>query len=166
MDGILDSVLKAIGGIIYGLLGSPFFGAINIIDSLFRALAGTGTSYSVDGYTPAKNFADGGIVYDLLQADIIKKLIMSIMLLAAFLLIIFTIMAFLKNVYAQKQKTAKEIISNSIKGVLYFVFVPVCTLLGVYLGNIALKAISGATSLGGGTSMAGKLFIACAYADS
>ena len=88
---------------------------------------------------------------------------MSIMILAAFLLIIFTVMAFLKNVYAQKQKTAKEIISNSIKGVLYFVFVPVCTLLGVYLGNIVLKAVDGATSLGGATSMGGKLFVASAY---
>ena len=165
MSGILDIIIDGVGIVLYMLLGRVFFGVINIVDNIFRALAGMGQNYSIDGLNKGEGATDvnGGLVYDLLQTDIIKKLIMSIMILASVLLIIFTVMAFLKNVYAQKQKTAKDIIASSLKGVLYFVFVPVCTLLGVYLGNIVLKAVDGATSLGGATTMSGKLFIASAY---
>ena len=166
MTGLVDVIQLVIGQFLYSLLGSVFLWVIDVVDNIFRALAGIGDGYQLNGNPAQGNNTfntDGGLIYDLLRTTVIKKLIIAIMILAAFLLIIFTLMAFLKNVYAQKQKTSKEIISNSIKGALYFIFVPVCTLLGVYVGNIVLKAIDGATSLGGGQQMSSKLFIACAY---
>ena len=85
------------------------------------------------------------------------------MTLGLFLLIIFTVMAFIKNAYSSKQKNWKEIIGNSIKGLANFIFLPVCCLLGVWAGNILLNAIDGATSTGGATLMSRKLFLAAAY---
>ena len=85
------------------------------------------------------------------------------MLLALLLIIIFTAMAFIKNAYASKQKPWQEIIGDSFKGLAGFIFIPVCCLLGVWVGNILLNAIDGATSYGGAMSLERKLFIACAY---
>jgi len=83
--------------------------------------------------------------------------------LGIFLLIIFTVMAFIKNAYASKQKKWQEIIGNSLKGLANFVFLPVCCLLGVWLSNILLNAIDGATNLSGSTSMSRMVFVSCGY---
>lgn len=164
MAGVVQWIVEGVGIVMYYLLGWALFWVIDVLDNIFRSLAGMGGDYRLNGAAGDNSFyTDGGLIYDLLRTDIVKKLIIAIMILAAFLLIIFTVMAFLKNVYAQKQKTAKDILANSLKGIIYFIFVPVCTLLGVYLGNIVLKAVDGATSLGGSSRMSGKLFIACAY---
>ena len=116
----------------------------------------------------APNGGDGGetstgLIYYLLTSDLIKNLFLSIMLLALFLIIIFTAMAFIKNAYATKQKNWQEIVGNAFKGLANFIFIPVCCLLGVWLSNILLLAINGATSTGNATKMSRKLFICCAY---
>ncbi len=104
-----------------------------------------------------------GLIYYLLTSDLVENLFLSIMLLAIFLIIIFTAMAFIKNAYAAKQKTWQEIVGNAFKGLANFIFIPVCCLLGVWLSNILLVAINGATSTGDATSMDRKLFLSCAY---
>lgn len=169
---MLDVVLSILGTILYPLF-SIIFLLIDMVQTLFYAFAGIGeisfgdsgnmwTSTQItSGNTGAEN--DSGIVYFLLNNSLVKNMLMSIMLLALFLIIIFTVMAFIKNAYSAKPKGWKDIVGNAIKGLANFIFLPVCVLLGVWLGNILLQAINGATSNGGSTSMSRKLFIACAY---
>lgn len=167
---MIDWILGIIGTIFY-----PLFCVILLfldgIQSIFYAFAGIG-GVEIGDWTRNGNMlstseqgidADGGIVYFLFQHELVKNMLISIMLLAIFLIIIFTVMAFIKNVYAAKQKGWKEIVGNAIKGLANFIFIPVCCLLGVWLGNILLQAINGATSSGGSTQMSRKLFIASAY---
>ena len=177
MSGIIDTITSVIGTLLYPLF-SVIFLFIDGIQHVFYAFAGIGNiwfdtqstnaSGDVIGNTPITSGNSGGerdtgIIYFLFNNALVKNMLMSIMLLALFLIIIFTVMAFIKNAYAAKQKGWKEIIGNAIKGLANFIFLPVCCLLGVWLGNILLVAINGATSNGGSTNMSRKLFIACAY---
>ncbi len=164
-SGIVDTITSVIGGIIYPLF-SILFVLIAAVQNVFRAFAGIGEISFGGTNIGSENTGletDSGIVYYLLTYPLIKNLLISIMILALFLVIVFTAMAFIKNMYAAKQKGWKEIVGNAIKGLANFIFIPVCCVLGVWLGNILLNAINGATSKGGATSMERKLFVASAY---
>ena len=167
MDGLIGIITGFIGGLLYPLF-SVIFVFIQGIQAVFYAFAGIGGTikFQGDGDITAGNTGDKkdtGLLYYLFQHDIVRNLLVSIMLLALFLVIIFTVMAFIKNAYSAKQKNWKEIIGNAIKGLANFIFIPVCCMFGVWLGNILLQAINGATSTGGSNYMDRKLFIACAY---
>lgn len=164
---MINTIMGAIGLLLYPLFSVIFF-IIDLLQGIFYGLAGVGKIH-YDG-TPilSEGGGDGGetstgLIYYLLSSDLIKNLLISIVTLALFLLIIFTAMAFIKNAYAAKQKTWQEIVGNAFKGLANFVFIPVCCLLGVWLSNILLVAINGATSTGGATLLSRKLFICCAY---
>ena len=172
---MLNFIMGLIGTLLYPLF-SILFLLIDLLQGVFTGLAGIGdvTISSGDywgsnaGTITAPNGGDGGetstgLIYYLLTSDLIKNLFLSIMTLALILIIIFTAMAFIKNAYASKQKTWQEIVGNAFKGLANFIFIPVCCLLGVWLSNILLVAINGATSTGGAVQMSRKLFLCCAY---
>ena len=173
---MLNFIMGLIGTLLYPLF-SIIFVLIDLLQGVFSGLAGIGDitfkSGSIMGFGGATNITapnggDGGetstgLIYYLLTSDLIKNLFLSIMTLALILIIIFTAMAFIKNAYASKQKTWQEIVGNAFKGLANFIFIPVCCLLGVWLSNILLVAINGATSTGGATKMSRKLYICCAY---
>lgn len=169
---MLDFITGVIGGILYPLF-SIIFVIIDTLQNLFFSLAGVGDVKVTGGGTgffagtiTAGNSGtenDTGLIFYLLNTPLVKNMLISIMVLGLFLLIIFTVMAFIKNAYSAKQKGWKEIIGNSIKGLANFIFLPVVCLLGIWAGNILLNAINGATSSGGSELMSRKLFIASAY---
>lgn len=175
---MLELITGVVGVIIYPLL-SIIFLVIDLLQGVFYGLAGIGDiKFNMNSTSEAQDFFsvgttigstnDGGetstgLIYYLLTSDLIKNLFMSILILALFLIIIFTAMAFIKNAYASKQKTWQEIVGNAFKGLANFIFIPVCCLLGVWLSNILLQAINAATSTGGAVKMSRKLFICCAY---
>lgn len=163
--GIADVVFGLFGTLLYPMF-SVMFVLIYGIQYVFQFFAGIGNASFDNQIITAGNSGaedDTGIVYFLMNNSLVKNMLGSIMLLAIVLIIIFTVMAFIKNAYSAKPKGWKDIVGNAIKGLANFIFVPVCALLGVWLGNILLNAINGATSYGGATSMDRKLFIACAY---
>lgn len=170
---MIDAILGAIGMIIYPLF-SIIFLLMDGIQAMFQAFAGTGdVNYGTGQFegsiantitsTNKGGETDTGLIYYLFQSALVKNLLMSIMILALFLLIIFTVMAFIKNAYSSKPKKWQEIVGNAFIGLANFIFIPVCCLLGVWLGNILLKAIDGATNIGGAVSMSRQLFLASAY---
>ncbi len=177
-NGLIGTLTSFIGGLLYPLFAVIFW-LIDAVQAIFQAFAGIGTSsYDTPGLNVRDEIYGGsdsagnalgggereqGLVYYLMQQEIVVNLLLSIMTLALILVIVFTVMAFIKNVYASKQKGWKEIVGNALKGLANFIFLPICCLLGVWLGNILLQAINGATSYGGATNMSRKLFIACAY---
>ena len=163
--GLVDMILGVIGTLLYPLF-SIIFLLIDGIQNIFYSFAGIGDAWHQGTPITAGNSGgenDTGILYHLMTEPLVKNMIFSIMILALFLIIIFTVMAFIKNAYSAKPKNWKEIIANSIKGLANFILLPVCCLLGVWMGNILLNAINGATSNVGSNTMARKLFIASAY---
>jgi len=168
MDKIFDAIGVFFGNFLYNLF-SVIFPIIQGVQNLFFMFAGIQDGIQIDG-VPITNTnlgntegTDSGIVYYLFQQSLVRNLLISIMVLAVFLMIVFTIMAFIKNAYVAKQKSWKEIIGKAIIGLANFVLLPACCLLGVWLGNILLQAVNGATSSAGVTRMDKKLFISCAY---
>ncbi len=165
---MLDLVLSILGTILYPLFAVVFV-LLDVLQNIFQAFAGTGTIYyngAPGNEITADNtglLGDTGIIYYLFQSDVVKNLLFSIATLALFLIIVFTVMAFIKNVYTTKPKKWQDIVISAIKGLASFIFIPVCCLLGVWLGNILLNAIDGATSSSGTNIMSRKLFITAAY---
>ena len=171
---MLEIITGAIGLLLYPLF-AVIFNILDLLQSVFYGLAGIGEigfgnakmpNGEIIGSIGSAN--DGGetstgLIYYLLTSDLIKNLFSSIVILALFLIIIFTAMAFIKNAYSSKQKNWQEIVGNAFKGLANFIFIPVCCLLGVWLSNILLLAINGATSNGGATMMSRKLFVSSAY---
>lgn len=171
--GIVDAILGVIGSILYPMF-SIVFVLIDGIQAIFQAFAGIGdvklggsagsggAATTISGSASGKE-ENGGLLYYLLQTNMIKNIFFSILVLALFLIIIFTAMAFIKNTYSSKPKKWQDIVGNAFIGLANFVFVPVCCLLGVFLGNVLLKAIDGATNVTGATSMGRMLFVSAAY---
>ncbi|MFQ6752591.1 MAG: Mbov_0396 family ICE element transmembrane protein [Clostridia bacterium] len=167
MGAVLDAIKDWIGGVLFGLFNIIFV-LIDALTDLFYGFAGIGRMNYGEHRIPIGSgntgaLDDTGIVYYLLQSDLVKNMFLSILLLGLFLLIIFSVMAFIKNAYAAKPKTWQEIVGNAFRGLANFVVVPVCCLLGIWGGNILLKAINGATQTSGATSLGGSLFISSAY---
>ncbi|MBR1988044.1 MAG: hypothetical protein IKA36_03285 [Clostridia bacterium] len=175
---MIDAILGVIGTILYPLF-SIIFGLVDLLQNIFRAFAGVGTIYYNEGGgiifgadlkpitsgEKGKGILDddnGGIVYYLLRSDLVMNLVWSIATLALILLVVFTVIAFIKNVYAPKSKSWQEIMGLSLKGLFNFILVPVVCLIGIILGNILLNAIDGATSSGGTMTMSRKLFLSAA----
>lgn len=173
---MVDAILGILGMLLYPLF-SILFLFLDILQGLFYSFAGIGTiTYGtngsltgvgsgevISGSTPTGDTKDTGLLYYLMNSDIVKNILISMLILALFLLIIFTTLAFIKTIYAEKPKSWKDIITSSIKGLTNFVVLPVCCLLGVWVGNIILQAVNGATSTGGATTLSRKLFVCVSY---
>lgn len=173
---MVDAILGVLGMILYPLF-SILFLFLDILQDLFYSFAGIGTVYYGNGGTitgtgtgtpitgdaPTGAENDTGLLYYLFNSSIVKNILISMMILALFLLIIFTTLAFIKSIYAEKPKSWKDILSSAVKGLVNFIVLPVCCLLGVWVGNIILQAVNGATSNGGASRLSRKLFICVSY---
>ena len=161
--------MDVIGVLLYPMF-SVIFVLINLIENIFYAFAGIG-EVNVGGYSvfgihstgETVGIDEGGLVYYLLQSNLVQNLLLSMLVLALLLIVIFTTLAILKNMYSAKPKKWQEIISDAIKGLGMFIIIPVLCLLGVYLGNYLLQAINQATNPTGTSSMSGMLFKVSAY---
>lgn len=170
---MVEAVLGLLGTLLYPLF-SIIFVLLSILQGLFYSFAGIGTVYyggagfsgmkdEITGSNPSGGKTDTGLLYYILNSDIVKNILISMMILALFLLIIFTTLAFIKTIYAEKPKSWRDIVSSAVKGLVNFIVLPVCCLLGVWVGNIILQAVNGATSTGGTVFLDRKLFLSCAY---
>lgn len=176
---MVDAILGLVGTLLYPLF-SIVFVIISLLQSLFYSFAGIGdniqygSTYSGNGETGmgfipiTGSSSDGGkyttgIVYFLLNSNLIKNIFISIAVLALFLIIIFSTLAALKSIYSEKPKSWRDIITNAVKGLTSFIILPVCCLLGVWVGNILLQAVAGATSQGGTMYLDRQLFLSCSY---
>lgn len=172
MGGITQTIFSIIGSLLYPIF-SVFFYVIDVIQNIFYSFAGLGMvtfggrNFGIGG-TTVDNSGGGedtqnGIIYYLFRTETAKNILISMAILGVFLLIIFTVLAFIKNMYAAKQKRWQEIISSSIKGLINFLFLPVCCLLGVIAGNVLLQALNEATASSSDITIGRQLFVTSAY---
>ncbi len=172
MGGITQTIFSIIGSLLYPIF-SIFFYVIDVIQKIFYSFAGLGTvtfggrNWGIGGTTVDNSGGGGdnqnGIIYYLFRTETARNILLSMVILGLFLLIIFTVLAFIKNMYAAKQKRWQEIISSSIKGLINFLFLPVCCLLGVIAGNVLLQALNGATASSSDVTIGRQLFVTSAY---
>lgn len=163
---MVSTLLNTIFSILYNVIVSPLFLIIDLMQAIFQGFAGIGTIHS--GHNTITSVNDGGdestgIVYWLLRSQTVQNLFYALLTLAIVLLVLFTIVAFVKNIYAEKPKPWKDILTSSIKGLAGFFLTPIVCLFGVWVGNILLQALFTATNDGGVEVMSGQVFVAGAY---
>lgn len=155
-DTILNAIWSALGWI-WWMLCDIFFLLLDFFELVFRKLAGIDPVY-VDGEKQ-----EGDLVLYLIKSDVIQNIFYSILMLSFFLLIIFTVVAIVKNQYVDKPKPVMNIIGDSFKGLLMYLLVPIATIACLMVGNVILQAIDGATRTETSGSASDMLFLAAAY---
>lgn len=164
---MVDMVLGTIFTIIYPMV-SILFVIIDLIQNLFYSFAGIGTIYVGNDQITSGNTGedtDTGIVFYLLRSSTVQNLFYALLILAIVLLVLFTIIAFIKNIYSEKPKSWKSILGSTLKGLVFFFVTPIICLFGVWAGNILLQAIYSATTQDAesGWAMSRQVFVAAAY---
>ena len=162
---MIELLTGFLGTVLYPLFYVIFL-IIDILQSIFGAFAGIDdivyNGQTITGGNTGLE-TDTGIVYFLLTSETVLNIFFSMLALAIILLLIFLVMAFIRNVYSAQTKNWKEIVGLAIKGIGNFVIIPVGALLGIWLGNIVLQAINGATASGNSMTISRQLFVSAAY---
>lgn len=162
---MIEAITSFLGTILYPLF-NVIFSIIDILQGIFGAFAGIDdivyNGQTITGGNTGLE-TDTGIVYFLLTSETVLNIFFSMLALAIILLLIFLVMAFIRNVYSTQTKNWKEIVGLAIKGIGNFVIIPVGALLGIWLGNIVLQAINGATASGNSMTISRQLFVCAAY---
>ena len=149
-------IMSIIGPIFWGLC-DLFFILLDIFELVFRKLAG------IDKVTINGEVVEGDIVLYLIKSNIVQNIFYSVLALSLFLLIIFTVVAIVKNQYVDKPKPVMNIISDSFKGLLMYLLVPIATIACLMVGNVILKGIDGATRANTSGGASDMLFMTAAY---
>ncbi len=162
---MIEAITSFLGTILYPLF-NVIFSIIDILQGIFGAFAGIDdivyNGQTITGGNTGLE-TDTGIVYFLLTSETVLNIFFSMLALAIILLLIFLVMAFIRNVYSAQTKNWKEIVGLAIKGIGNFIIIPVGALLGIWLGNIVLQAINGATASGNSVTISRQLFVCAAY---
>lgn len=153
---VYSAVLNVVGPILWGLC-DIFLVILDIFEMVFKKLAGIQT-VKIDGQK-----YEGDIVLYLIRSNLVQNIFFSILFLSLCLLIIFTVVAIVNNLYADKPKPVMSIINDSCKGLLMYLLVPIATIVCLMVGNVILQAIDEATSTQTSGSASDMLFIAAAY---
>lgn len=159
--GLIDDILSGIttvliGPLLWGLC-DIFFLILDMFETLYKKFAG------IEDFMIGKDTVSQDPVLYMMNTSVVQEIFFSILILSLILLIIFTIFAIVKNIYTEKPKPVGEIIRSSMKGLLMYLLVPVATVVCLLVGNIVLRAIDGATKLGGASGMSDMLFMSAAY---
>ena len=160
---IVEKITSLIGNVLYKTIGQIIILLLDWLQSIFRGLAGL-EGMRIDGVAVNGEGQESyDLAYWLISTDIIMDVFWSMVLFAAFLLIIMTVLAIIRNTYEEKQKPVWDIISASFKGLLGFIIVPAFAVLGLMFSNVILRAVDAGTSFGNSTKMSTNLFMSAAY---
>lgn len=161
-EAAVDLVTGLIGKMLYDTFGRIIILLLDWLQDIFRGLAGL-EGMKINGQPVNGGEEKYDLVFWLVQTDIIQDIFWSMILFSAFLLIIMTVLALVKNTYEEKQKPVWDIISLSFKGLFGFILVPAMIIVGLAFSNILLQAIDSGTSFGNSTKMSTTLFMSSAY---
>lgn len=161
LNGIWSGITDIFAGI-WNLIGIIFYyvfvcgiGRIaDICQLLFRKFAGISNN----------NVENEDLIFSLLRSSVVKNLFFALLLLAIFLLLVTTFVAVIKTEFAKDgNNNKKKAIKGAFRGLVNFVIVPLVCFFGLFVGNIFLRALDGATSGGNNVLLSHQVFMAGAY---
>lgn len=146
-------------GLFYSILNT-FLKLTDFIQLLFKKLAGLDTFY-VDGVS----YENQDILSYIFASDIIVQTFISLVIVAVFLLGLFTFIQIIRVEYTTEgSKNSKgNIVSQSLKSLAMFIIVPVSCLIGVFFSNVLLRMLNTATAGSSTTTIGGLIFKSAAY---
>ena len=160
---IIINIFSFIPKLMY-LITTSFFSILDVLQLLFRKLAGLDSYYiQTGGIESAGDIISGGQTVQQ-TGDIVEEFILGIftnkypilynvfwsfIILGVVMLFLTTLIALIRNEYTPEKdgsNSKSKVIGRSIKALLSFAIVPVVVFFGVYLCNILLRALDAITS--------------------
>ena len=172
INAFLAPIFNAVLSVFYQLIFGSMCGILNACQKLFRIFAGTEAAIYTEagktafGQSTVFGGTTGNMVFDFLLSQTVMNVFIKILVLAVALLIIFTIVAIIKNEYSTEVTKADnnkfKILASSGRALMGLLFVPIICILGIYASNQILIAVDGATN-GGSSYMGTRVFVACSF---
>lgn len=154
LPAVMTLLPKLLGNFFYAI-GALFFTLLDMLQNIFRKLAGLGTVYVDDGEV-------NDIVTYVLKSDIIVEVLVSVAVFALGLVILGSIVQMIRLEYTTEgSKNSKEqVFGKALKSLLMFVLIPIVCLVGIRLSNYLLQAVDYATAPNGSSTVSGSIFSA------
>ena len=163
---IYEHISNFIGSILY-LICKLCLNIVDFLQIFIKEFSGT---TKIDSYDINTNFEDMDILFKFLLNKTVIRVIYTFLGLAFVLLIIFTIVAIIRNqwkaVTDDEDIKLSNIFSKSLKAIFLFIMVPLFVVFGVFFSNViltsginAIQSASGTTNL----SIGGEVFVASTY---
>lgn len=149
-------VMRFLFSEVFYIIGILFFGVIDILQSVFRKLAGLDVVYY------GSKAVNGDILTSILRSQIVMDTMIAVAVFAIALVIIATIVQMIRTEYTTEgSKNSKEsIFAKGLKSLVMFILIPVVCFFGIRVSNYLLQAIDYATSSTGSRSLSGAVFAA------
>ncbi len=104
------------------------------------------------------------MILAFINSNIVKNLFFALLILAIVILLITTFAATIKTEFNKDGNNNKrKVIKNAFRGLANFVLVPLICFFALFVGNMLLRAIDGATSGGSSVYLSRQMFMAGAY---
>ena len=147
-----------IGRIFYNIFVLGIGRIADICQCVFRKLAGLDTvNYNGSAFS-------GDIVLAFLQDSIVQQTFISLLILAVIILIITTFVATIKTEFNKDgNNNKKKVFKMAFRGLANFLLVPIICMFGIIMANALLKAVDGATTIGGNSTLSSQMFLVGAY---
>lgn len=165
VDPLITCLSYIFGMLFYGLQIGMFY-VIDTVQMAVRKIVGL-PAYSINGERTYGYVVDGverndDLVVAFLESETVQSVFISILIAAVFLLFISTVVAILKSETDAKSNAKGPIFGNAIKSIVCFFMVPVVCYVGIFVANLVLKTLDGATSRDA-ISFSSQIFVASAY---
>lgn len=159
IGNIFDFILSLFSNIFFFVFQA--IGAVcDILQAIFRAFAGLGSSAVTDGIE-----TDNTIL--LVRNATVSNILISMIILALLLLIITTGIAVVKtefNGLSEKGGNSKDkVIGTALKSLGNIIAVPLVAIFSILAVNAVLRAVDSITSGGNDVLLSSQMFVACAY---
>jgi len=163
--GFLTNLLTSLYELIIRVLMTITNFLLVFIDFIFvfiRQIIGIDINFS-----DLSTLGDTDLVFKFLLSDSVTTIVRTLFALAVVLIIIFSILAIIKNEYVAATTGApnskKAVLVSAMKSLLMMILVPIVFIGGLIMSNAILKSLDNITSGGTNQSMASQIFIASTY---
>ena len=175
IHGILDSVVDAllnVGEFLLRCLARLAYFIIkiclNIMDFMnivIKNLSGQASAFSLKDNS---SLMESDILFQFLFNDFVVKMFTAVLIFSFLLLIIFTIMAIVKNEWQNhitgKQNSIKKILRKTLISVFTSMIVPFILIIGIVFSNVILaSAMAALTGKSGSFSLGAQIFASSSY---
>lgn len=157
VNSLASIVITPIAGVLY-TLQIGFFLLMDCIQMIFRRIAG------LDTYYYAGEEQTGDPVLDFIMDPTVLGVFFSVLIVAIILLFVTTFVAIVRSEITERGANPKgPIFGRALRSILYFVMVPVVSILGIFMANVFLKTLDMATNPTEKDSLSAMVFQAAAY---
>lgn len=166
LENILHGLFNILGRLVY-LIVSFILNVVDFVQFFVEKLVGIDfwgkKEFSLEG------LSDSDVIFRFIQNDTVARVFKYMLGVFAVLLIVFTIIAIVKNEYeyasgsSDKIKDVKGVLKKSLKAILLVILVPVLLVMGILASNAILASLVNAFNVNNKLSLGGQIFVTSAY---